>query len=143
MLFPSEATKTIPFHAVSEPDQWLVSDKPAYLVVTEKNWSSYYSSLPRSSDFANSIYVVASLGIKPNPGYAVRIRQLKRVEERITVEVELKEPERRKVYPQIIVHPIAVAEVAKADIEQHNMLNFVFRDQQGGQLAQVNLKISQ
>jgi len=143
MLFPGEAAKTIPFHTASEPDRWLVSDKPAYLVVTEKNWSSYYPSLPGGSDFANSIYAVASLGLKPNPGYGVRIRQLKQVEERITVEVELKEPERRKVYPQIIVHPIAVAEVAKANLEQSNMLNFVFRDQQGRQLAQVKLKISQ
>jgi hypothetical protein len=142
MIFPGEATKTIPFHTVSEPDQWLVSDKPAYLVVTEKNWPSYYSSLPRGSDFANSIYVVASLGMKPNPAYRVRIRQLKRVEERITVEVEHKEPEPGKVYPQIIVHPIDVAKVAKANLEQPNVLTFTFRGPEGRQLAQVKLRIS-
>lgn len=141
MPFHGEARRVIPFHTVPERDQWVVSDEPAYLVVTEKNWSTYYLNPPRGSNFATSIYIVVSIGAKPNPGYSVRIRQLERVKDRITVKVELKEPDPRKVYPQIIVHPVAVAEVAKADLKPRGMLDLVFIDQKDRQLATVETEI--
>lgn len=141
MPLRGEARRVIPFHTVPERDQWVVSDEPAYLIVTEKNWSTYYSNPPRGSDFATFIYVVVSLGVKPNPGYSVKIRQLEQLKDRITVKVELKEPDPRKVYPQIIVHPVAVAEVAKADLEPRGMLDFVFIDQKGRQLSALKTEI--
>lgn len=138
MPFSAGATKLVPFHIVPDGDQWAIGEETAYLVVTEKNWSYYYSNLPRGSDFVNSIYVVVSLGVKPNPGYSVRIQQLEQMKERVTVKVELKEPDPRKAYPQIIVHPIAVAEVAKADFELRGLLEFTFIDQKGRQLATLS-----
>ena len=126
-----EVAKGVAFRIVPNPEQWALGNEPAYLVVTEKNWSRYYSSPPSGSNFATFIYLVASLGLKPNPGYSVTIRQLERVKDSLTVKVELKEPEPGKVYPQVIVRPVAVAEVAKADLEPGGMLDFVFIDQKG------------
>jgi hypothetical protein len=136
-----EVATRIAFRIVSNPEQWALGDEPAYLVVTEKNWSRYYSSPPAGSNFATFIYLVASLGLKPNPGYSVTIRQLERVKDSLTVKVELKEPEPGKVYPQVIVRPVAVAEVAKADLEPGGMLDFVFIDQKGRQLAALKAEV--
>lgn len=136
-----EATKNIPFRAIRDAVQWLVGDKVAYLVVTENNWPNYYSSPPSGSNFATLFYVVASIGAKPNPGYSVRIQQLEQMKERVTVKVELKEPDPRKVYPQIIVHPVSVAEVAKVDLAPRGVLEFVFVDQKGQQLASLTTEI--
>lgn len=141
MPFHGETARIVPFHTVRDQEQWIVSDERAYLVVTERNWSTYYSNLPRGSNFAAFIYVVASLELKPNPGYTVRVSQLEQVRDRITVKIELKEPDPRRVYPQIIVHPIAVAEVRKVDLEPRGMLNFVFVDQKGHELGTLTVDV--
>lgn len=141
MPFHGEGRTLIPFHTLPDPDQWAFTDKPAYLVVTEKNWSNYYSDPPKGSNFATSIYVVVSLGVKPNPGYRVKIQRLEQMKERIVIKVELKEPDPRKVYPQIIVHPVSVAEVAKAGLEPRGVLEFVFIDQKGRQLAALKIEV--
>jgi hypothetical protein len=119
-------TKPIVFGDVSYPEEWAFGDKLAYLVVTDKNWTTYYSNPPQGSDFATCIYMVASLGVRPNPGYRIRILQIKQQNERITVSVELMEPDPKKVYPQVIVRPIAVAEVPKGNLQPYYPLHFVF-----------------
>jgi len=141
MPLHSEVTKSIAFQSVPNPEEWSTGDKPAYLVVTEKNWSAYYSSPPKGSNFATCIYVVASWGVKPNPGYRIRILQVRQKKETLTIKVELMEPDPKKVYPQVIVRPIAVAEVPKANLQPYNLLSFVFTDQKGRQIAAVKAEI--
>ncbi len=141
MPLSHEATRRIPFHALTEPGLWTVGDQPAYLAVTVRNWSTYYPNPPAGSDFGSFVYVVASLGMKPNPGYTVRVRQLERVKDVITVKVEIKEPDPRKIYPQVIVHPTAVVQIAKADLEPGGLLDFVFVDQKGQQLTILKTEI--
>ena len=79
--------------------------------------------------------------MKPNPGYTVRIQQLERVKDVVTVKVELKEPDPQKIYPQVIVHPTTVVQIAKADLEPGGLLDFVFVDQKGQQLATLKAQI--
>ena len=141
MPSPGDLVKRVAFHTVADPEQWTVSNEPACLVVTEKNWSTYYSSPPGSSDFANYIYLVASLGLKPNPGYTVRVLRVERLKDSVTIIVELKEPDPRKAYPQILVRPVAVAKVAKADLEPRGTLDFAFIDQKGRQLFRQETEI--
>lgn len=126
-----EVARPVAFHAMPDPGQWALGNEPSYLVVTEKNWSIYYPSPPKGADFDVYIYLVASLGVKPNPGYGIRILQVEQLKDRITTKVELKEPDPKRVYPQLIVHPIAVAKVAKVDLKPSGSLNFVFVDQKG------------
>lgn len=137
----SELTKPVVFRDVPYPEEWAFGDRLAYLVVTDKNWTTYYSNPPQGSDFATCIYLVASLGVRPNPGYRIRILQIKQQNERITVSVELMEPDPKKFYPQVLVHPIAVAEVSKANLQKFHLLNFVFTDQKGNQIATAKAEI--
>ena len=46
MSIHSEVTKPVVFRDVSNPGEWAIGDKLAYLVITDKNWSTYYSSPP-------------------------------------------------------------------------------------------------
>lgn len=141
MPLHGEATKRVPFRAVPNAEEWGLGDKPGYLVITEKNWSTYYSSPPKGADFTTSIYIVASLGMKPNPGYSIKILQLQQKKEKITVKVKLGEPDPDKVYAQVIVHPIAVVEVSKANLQPYNMLSFIFTDQKGREITTVKAEI--
>ena len=136
MTSHSEMMTSIAFRAVSNPQLWTLGDKPSYLVVTEKNWPSYYSSQPKGADFTANIYIVASLGLKPNPGYTVRILQLQQQGEVTNVKLELGEPDPNKSYIQVMVKPTAVAEVSKANLPLPQ-LRFVFLDQKGKELATV------
>lgn len=137
----SEEGRRVAFRAVANPQLWSLAEKPAYLVMTEKNWSTYYSSPPQGSDFDKCIYIVASLGMKPNPGYRVRILQLQQEKEKIIIKAELGEPDPKKSYAQVMVYPIAVAEVPKANLQPYNLLTFVFIDQEGHQIATVKAEI--
>ena len=137
----SEVTKPITFNPLANPQPWMLGDKPSYLVVTEKNWPSYYSSQPKGADFTANIYIVASLGLKPNPGYTVRILQLQQQGEVINVKLELGEPAPNKFYIQVMVKPIAVAEVPKAILQSLKQPSFVFVDQKGKELATVKTEI--
>jgi hypothetical protein len=141
MPLHSKVTKPVVFRDVSDPGEWAIGDKLAYLVVTDKNWSTYYSSPPKGSDFATCIYVIASLGVRPNPGYRIRILRIQQERDVIRIIVELMEPDPKKVYPQVLVHPIAVAEVPKANLQKFDLLNFVFTDQKGRQISTVKIEI--
>ncbi|MBI2287386.1 MAG: protease complex subunit PrcB family protein [Chloroflexi bacterium] len=135
-----EIVRPVAFRAMPNPEQWTTGDEPAYLVVTEKNWSVYYSRPPEGADFDTYIYLVASLGVKSNPGYGIRILRVERLKDRITTKVELKEPDPKRIYPQMIVHPIVVARVAKVNLEPGGLLSFVFVDQKE-QLASLTIEI--
>ena len=134
-------TKPVTFHPLANPQPWALGDKPSYLVITEKNWPSYYSSQPKGADFTANIYIVASLGLKPNPGYTVRILQLQQQGEVINVKLELGEPDPNKFYIQVMTKPIAVAEVPKANLQPLKLMSFVFIDQKGKELAIVKTEI--
>jgi hypothetical protein len=142
MVSNSDITNPVTFHLLANPQTWALGDKPSYLVVTEKNWSSHYSNQPRGADFTANIYIVASLGLKPNPGYTVRILQLQQQGEVINVKLELGEPDQNKVYIQVMVTPITVAEVPKANLKCLKPLSFVFINQKGKELATVKTEIS-
>jgi hypothetical protein len=132
-----EVTKPITFHPLPNPQPWALGGKPSYLVITEKNWPSHYSSQPKGADFTANIYVVASLGLKPNPGYTVRILQLQQKGELINVKLELGEPDPNKFYIQVMVKPIAVAQVSRANLQSLKQPSFVFVDQKGKELTTV------
>ena len=141
MISYSEITQSIPFRAVSNSQTWALGDEPSYRVITEKNWPSHYSSQPKGADFAAKIYVVASLGLKPNPGYTVRILQLQQQGEVINVKLELGEPDPNTFYIQVMIRPITVAEVPKANLPPLKLMSFVFLDQKGKELAVVKTEI--
>jgi hypothetical protein len=137
----SEVTKPVTFHPLTNPQPWALGDRPSYLVVTEKNWPSYYSSQPKGADFAANIYVIASLGLRPNPGYTVRILQLQQRGEVITVKLELGEPAPNKFYIQVMVKPIAVVEVSKTNLQPNQVLTFLFIDQKGNEIATIKSEV--
>ena len=136
-----EIARPVPFRTVPYPVEWVVGDTSIYLVITHENWFKYYLSSPTGSNFETYIYIVTSLGLKPNPGYSIGILQIEQLKDRITIKVELQEPDPKKVYPQVIVRPMTVAEVAKADMEPSGVLEFVFVDQKGRQLAALKQEI--
>lgn len=136
-----DMAKPVRFRLVTDSVSWVSSNEAVYLVVTDKNWSNYYSTRPLGSDFTNNIYLVASRGVKPNPGYAIKILEVKQFSNTITIKVEVKDPDPKKMYAQVLVHPIAVAQVAKADLGPPNLLNFIFVGQKGSQLAIVEARI--
>ena len=133
----ANASMPVPFSTVSAPRLWAVDDRAGYTVVTGKNWSKYYSSPPKDADFTASLYVVASMGTQPNPGYRIRIAQISQEEERVQVTVEKLNPDPKAIYPQVIVNPIAVAEVKRKDLQPHAALVFAFVTQGGELLAEV------
>ncbi len=136
-----EVINPIPFHPLSNPQPWTLGDKSSYLVATEKNWPSYFSNQPQGADFTTNIYIVASLGLKPNPGYTVKILQLQQQGEIINVKLELGEPIPNKFYVQVMTRSIAVAEVPKANLPPLKLMSFVFLDQKGMELAVVKTEI--
>lgn len=131
----------IAFRTLTDTSSWRIGDGPKYLVVTGKNWSSFYSKPPPSANFADNIYFVASLGTKPNPGYTIKLLAISQLGDEVKISLELGEPEPGKFYPQIIVYRIVIAEVAKSQLPQGKLLNFVFVDQKGTSLAKVKAEI--
>lgn len=134
--------QSLPFRSVPDPGTWgLASTEAAYLVVAEKNWQAHYPTPPAGADFKGSFYVVASWGMKPNPGYRISIRGIEQAGPRVEVKVGLEEPDPGKIYPQVLVHPLAVAEVRIDALRQHGLLAFEFLDQRGKQLALVEAEL--
>lgn len=132
----------LPFRTVADAEAWALStDQPAYVVVTEKDWRSHYAALPPGADFTNNVYVVASWGTKPNPGYRVSITGLNQSGLRLEVRVKLERPEPNKYYPQVLVRPTAVAEVAAKSLVQRGLLTVEFLDQDGSLLARVEAEL--
>ena len=136
----ASASTPVAFSAVSTPRPWAVDDRAEYIVVTGKNWSKYYSSAPQGADFASSIYVVASMGTQPNPGYRIRIVQISQEGQRVQVTVERLNPDPKGMYPQVLVNPVAVAEVKRKDLESRPVLEFAFVGQNGQSLADVKVE---
>ncbi len=133
--------RELPFRVISQSTPWRPGqDEPAYFVVTGKNWQNYYGSLPAGADLANNIYIVASWGTQPNPGYRMSVMAVRQVGGRVQVAVEQLEPESGSVYAQVLVYPIVVAEVARKSIDG-GRVNFQFMNQRGAPLAGVDADI--
>jgi len=135
--------QSLPFRSVPGSGPWaLASDQPAYLAVTDKTWRAHYPTPPTGADFQGNFYVVASWGVKPNPGYRISIRGIEQAGLRVEIRLSLEEPDPGLVYPQVLVHPLAVAEVRKDALRQHGLLAFKVLDQRGGQLAVAEADVS-
>ncbi len=131
VVLDNGAGRAVAFEAVAVPNNWSVGNRQANLVITDRNWSRHYSSPPPGADFANYIYIVASMGQRPNPGYRIRILRIRQQNEKVTISLERLAPERGKAYAQMMVTPIAVAAVKKADLQPSEGLKFLFTDQNG------------
>ncbi len=136
-----ESPRPVAFDILPNAAQWTLGDKVAYLFVTEKNWPGYYSTAPAGSDFGAYVYLVASLGMKPNPGYGVEFLELQQVNNEITVRLKLSEPEADRSYAQVIVYPIAVVRIRKAGLGRYDSFNVVFVDQNGKRMAVMKATI--
>jgi len=132
-----EELKKIAFRSVPKPDLWIIGENPAFLVVTGKNTSSYYRNPPPAADFANNLYLVAALGLKPSPGYTIKIEQLQKEKDKITIKIKIGEPQAKKGYAQVLVHPISIAEVPLVNLRPSTDCTFVFKDQYGKQLSSL------
>jgi len=137
----AKAGQPVPFSSVSIPRLWAVGDSAHYIVATSRNWTRYYSSPPKDSDFDSSAYVVASMGTRPNPGYRIRIARIEQDGERVEVTVEQLHPEPGGIYPQVLVNPIAVAQIRRRDLQPHPLLAFSFVDQDGRTLAETKVEL--
>jgi len=133
-------SKPVPFSSLSAPRVWAIGETVQFIVVTGKNWSKYYSSQPENANFGAAIYVVASQGMRPNPGYRIRIVQISQEDARIQVTVERLNPDPGMMYPQVLVNPTAVAEVKKTDLQPYPALDVQFIDQGGQHLAEFKLE---
>ncbi len=136
----ANASKPVNYLAVAAPGLWKTDDLGGYIVVTAKNWSKYYPSPPQGSDFSASIYVVASMGTRPNPGYRIRIVKIAQEGEHVEVSLEQLTPDPKGMYPQMLVNPIAVAEVKRKDLQPYPVLNFAFVNQSGQSIAEVKVE---
>jgi hypothetical protein len=134
-------SKPVPFSVVSAPRVWAMGDSARYIVVTGKNWSKYYASQPENTDFASSVYVMASMGTQPNPGYRIRIVQITQEDARVQVTVEQRNPDPGMMYPQVLVNPTAVAVVKRTDLQSFPELAFAFVTQSGQHLAEVKVEL--
>ncbi len=132
----ADASTPVAFSPVTVPRLWAIDDRAEYMVVTAKNWSNYYPAPPKDADFASCIYVVASLGTRPNPGYRVRIVRIAQEADRVEVSVEQLNPDPKGIYAQVLVNPIAVAEVKRKDLQRYPVLDFVFANQSGRQIGE-------
>ncbi len=132
--------KTVPFSTPAAPRLWTTGDTAQYIVVTGKNWSKYYANRPENADFAASIYVVASMGTQPNPGYRIRIVQISQDGAQIQVTLEKRNPDRGMMYPQVLVNPTAVAEIKKKDLQPYPAMEVEFVDQTGQHLGQFKME---
>jgi hypothetical protein len=135
MYTSSEAGDSVPFTSVKTPRSWVSADVQTYRIVTEGNWSQYYSSPPAGADFAKCIYVVTSRGSQPNPGFRIKILTITQEKEKIHVSVELLQPDPNREYVQMIVTPAAVVEIEKKQLQPLPQYEFIFTDQRGRQLA--------
>jgi hypothetical protein len=131
----------VAFRTLTDTSSWRIQDGPKYLVVTEKNWPSFYSMPPARTNFTDNIYLVASLGTKSNPGYTIKLLAINQVSDETKISLALGEPEPGKFYSQVIVYRIAVAEVGKTLLPPGKSLSFVFLDQNGTSLAKLEVEV--
>ena len=132
----------LPFTDPEAPQAWaILADQPAYAVVTDNNWTKYYTARPSQADFKEKFYIVATWGLKPNPGYKVSIISIEQSVSTLQVKLKQEEPDPKMAYVQVIVRPTAVAEVSIGALKQRGSLTFEFLDQKGSTLARINAEI--
>ena len=121
--------------APSAAKSWNLGEKADYILVTARNWNSYYDTAPQGADFNNYVYLVASLGPKPNPGYGVEIIYIQQTGDELTVKLRLNMPQPDMIYAQVIVYPVAAVSINKSDLGAYSTLTAVFIDDNGKQIA--------
>lgn len=133
---------SLPFKEPEEPQTWaILTEQPSYVVITEKNWAKYYPARPSQADFKEKFYIVATWGLKPNPGYRLSIVSIEQSGSSLQVKLKQEEPDQKLFYPQVIVRPTAVAEVSIGALKQRGSLTFDFLDQNGSALARIEAEI--
>jgi hypothetical protein len=125
------ADNSITFTSIQNAREWILGDERSYRVVSESNWREYYSNPPVGADFGKYIYIVASRGSQPNPGYRIRIAAISQEKEKIHVFVELLQPDPGMEYMQVIVTPTAVAAIEKTQLRPFPKYEFLFTGQSG------------
>ena len=121
--------------APADAAAWNTADKVSYTIITANNWKNYYAAVPPGADFGNYIYVLASIGQKPNPGYTVSIPYVQQVGNEIRVKIALGLPDPGALYAQVITYPVAVVSLNKADVGAFSTLSATFVDETGKQIA--------
>ncbi len=130
--------RNLAYRLMPNPETWTGGkDAPAYFVVTKKNWQTYYQALPSGADLSVNIYLVASWGLKPNPGYRLSVVGLREVGGLVQMAIDQQEPEKDNIYAQVMVVPALVAEVSKGSLPEGGRLVVQFMNQRGTQLARV------
>ncbi len=138
----NNSSGSLSFKEPKEPQAWaILSDQPVYAVVTETDWTKYYSTRPPQADFKEKFYIVATLDPKPNPGYRISITSINQTGSSLQVRLKLDEPDPKVAYAQVIVRPTAVAEARIDALKQRGKLNFEFLDQKGSTLARMDIEI--
>lgn len=132
----------IPFRLLSNPGFWAMpSQEPVFLVLTEENWPNYYSFFPRDADFTNNIYLLACWGVKPHPGFQILISQVTQDNFQLYITVRFINPQPGILYPQVLVRPLAVAEVAKNSLCLRGPLTFIFLKEEGKEITTLKAKV--
>ncbi|WP_236712986.1 protease complex subunit PrcB family protein [Neomoorella mulderi] len=111
-------------------------------MLTEENYQKYYHGAPKGADFIQNVYLLACWGIKPNPGYKISISQIAQHDWEVIIKIKFIEPEPLKFYPQVVTHPLMVAEVAKAALSPRGLLTFIFVAEKGLELARLENNVS-
>lgn len=142
MLGCNNGKGSLRFTEPGETQAWaILSDQPVYAVVTESNWAKYYPARPPQANFKEKFYIVATWGLKPNPGYRVSLVSIEQSGSSLQVKLKQEEPDSKLFYPQVIVRPTAVVEVSIGALKQRGSLTFEFQDQKGNTLARINTEI--
>ncbi|CEP66207.1 PrcB C-terminal domain [Moorella glycerini] len=134
---------SIPFRLLPHPGSWAIpSPETHFLVLTEENYLKYYHGAPKGADFSQNVYLLACWGIKPNPGYKISISQIAQHDWEVIIKIKFIEPEPLKFYPQVVTHPLMVAEVAKTALSPRGLLTFIFVAEKGLELARLETNVS-
>ena len=133
---------SIPFRILSNPGFWAISSQePFFLVLTEESWTNYYSFSPRGADFTNYIYLLACWGERPHPGFQILISQVTQDNLQLNITVKFINPQPGILYPQVLVRPLAVAEVAKNSLCLRGPLTFIFLKEEGKEMTVLKAKV--
>lgn len=78
-------------------------------------WSRYHTTPEPEFDLGTSTLVAVFLGMKPNPGYSVRIAEVTEYRDEVVIEVVEHLPAPGMRYIQVIVYPYDAVLIPKTD----------------------------
>ncbi len=110
LLHTSLTGRTVPFRTL--PGERVRSTEVAPIrtvIVEEADWVTFWATAgtgaPPEVDFSRESVAVVFLGERPNPGYTVRIADVREGRDRIRICVEEGVPEPGKGYAAVVVYP--------------------------------------